>query len=80
MSKKLRMIVENVNLITMHTSKGRFEEANRIKHDTNGIIHDMIRSNEVKYNQHWLEIHDSCQQVGIDTTELEIELSFNQVH
>lgn len=78
MNKKLRIIFQNANLIDTLYGSGRFEEANQVKHETSNIIHDLIRTNKVKYNEHWLKVHHVCQAIDIDTTELEVELSFSQ--
>lgn len=79
MNLNLHVIQDNAKLIHSLLSLGKFEEANAVKHDTNNMIQTMVRTNKVKYSRPWLEVRDLCRKVGIDTTELEIELSFSQV-
>lgn len=78
MNNQVRTIFQNTTLISTLVGTGKFEEANKVKHETSNMLQGLIRSNKVKYNEYWLEVHKAIQSVDIDTTELEIALSFTQ--
>lgn len=71
----LQRIAKDIQLALVLKEQNRRYDFNAVK---NNIQQSIDNLQNLNYNTQWKEIHRQCKDLELDTTQLEIELSFAQ--
>lgn len=71
-------ILKDLQLADSLRRLNRTQELKIVSDNILASIEKFCNSKKIVYNEHWIKVRNLCIDLGIDTTQLEIELSFAQ--